>query len=503
MEELSKHGRLERAAMKAGMNRKTAAKYVKAGRLPSDLRMPRTWRTRADPFEGVWCEVAARLSAAPELEARALFEDLLAREPDRFNPGQLRTFQRRVRWWRAREGPEKEVFFQQEHRPGEAAQTDFTRANELGITIGGETFPHMLCHFVLPYSNWGWSTVCHSESMEALKHGIQAAVFRIGRVPTWHQTDNSTAATHKLSRTSDEVVHDPEDASGERRRGFNEDYLGLMRHLGMKARTTKVGAKEQNGDVESLNGAHKRRIEQHLLLRGSRDFESVAEYEAWLAEVNEKANAQRAAKVAEELAAMTVVRVERLAEFTNIDVTVTSWSTIRVKRNTYSVSSRLIGERVRARVFEKRIEIWHGERHEFTVERLTGKGQRRINYRHIIASLVRKPGAFERYRYREDLFPSPVFRRSYDMLHESLPSWKADREYLRTLNLAAETMESEVESAILVLLSKNELPLADSVKSQVSPEETIVPEMEVPEVALVEYDSLLADLTRELTEAVA
>ena len=122
MEEFSNHGRLERAALKAGMNRKTAAKYVNVGCLPSDLREPRTWRTRDDPFEDVWSEVAERLAAAPELEARALFEDLLAREPDRFDAGQLRTFQRRVKQWRAREGPEKEVFFQQEHRPGEAAQ---------------------------------------------------------------------------------------------------------------------------------------------------------------------------------------------------------------------------------------------------------------------------------------------------------------------------------------------------------------------------------------------
>lgn len=503
MEEFSNHGRLERAALKAGMNRKTAAKYVNASCLPSDLRAPRTWRTRADPFEDVWDEVAARLVAAPELEARALFEDMLTREPGRFDAGQLRTFQRRVKQWRAREGPEKEVFFQQEHRPGEAAQTDFTWATELEITIGGEPFPHMLCHFVLPYSNWQWATVCHSESMAALTRGIQDAVFRLGRVPTWHQTDNSTAATHKLSRRDGEAPCELEDGQGARSRGFNESYLGLMRHLGMKPRTTAVGAKEQNGDVESLNGAVKRRLEQHLLLRGSRDFASVAEYELWLNGVFEKANAQRATRVAEELAAMTAVRVERLAEFTIVDVTVTSWSTIRVKRNTYSVSSRLIGERVRVRVFDERIEVWHGDRHELSAERLVGEGRRRINYRHVIASLVRKPGAFDRYRYREDLFPSPVFRRGYDALHEALPTWKADREYLRTLNLAAETMESDVEAAVMEMLDAGVLPLADQVTARVSPQELDVPELAVLEVELVEYDCLLADVTCERTEAVA
>lgn len=503
MEEFSNHGRLEKAALKAGMNRKTAAKYVNVGCLPSDLREPRTWRTRDDPFEDVWSEVAERLAAAPELEARALFEDLLAREPDRFDAGQLRTFQRRVKQWRAREGPEKEVFFQQEHRPGEAAQTDFTWATELEITIGGEPFPHMLCHFVLPFSNWQWATVCHSESMPALTRGIQEAVFRLGRVPTWHQTDNSTAATHNLSRADREKPQELGGEAGGRSRGFNQKYLGLMRHLGMKPRTTEVGAKEQNGDVESLNGAVKRRLKQHLLLRGSRDFVNVAEYERWLNSVFEKANAQRATKVAEDLAAMTAVRVERLAEFTIVDVTVTSWSTIRVKRNTYSVSSRLIGECVRVRVFEERIEVWHGDRHELTAERLIGEGGRWINYRHVIASLVRKPGAFERYRYREDLFPSPVFRRSYDALHGGLETRKADREYLRTLKLAAETMESDVEAALLELLNADELPLTDLVKARVAPEELDVPELAVLEVELVEYDALLADVTSERMEAVA
>jgi len=502
MEEFSKHGRIEQAGLRAGIGRKAAAKYVKLGQLPSDLHEPRAWRTRADPFTDVWEEVAARLRDTPELEARALFEDLLEREPGRYDPGQLRTFQRRVKQWRAREGPDKPVFFAQAHRPGEAAQTDFTWANELGVTIRGEPFRHMLCHFVLPYSNWEWGTVCHSESMSALRRGVQAAVFRLGRVPEYHQTDHSTAATHKLSVADRE--ENPERGEGSQRtRGFNEDYLALMRHLGMKPRTTAVGAKEQNGDVEALNGAFKRRVRQHLLLRGSNDFESEQEYERWLHGVFEKANAPRAKKVAEELAVMKAVRVERLAEFDEIDVRVTSWSTIRVKRNTYSVASRLIGERVRVRVYDERIEVRHGNTHQLTCERLLGGGGRRINYRHIIGSLVRKPGAFERYRYREDLFPSPIFRRSYDALCDALPSRKADAEYLRSLKLAAETMESLVEEALEELLARSELPLADLVKERVAPEEPQVPEIAVPHVDLREYDSLLEVDPSELVEVLA
>lgn len=503
MEEFSRHGEIEKAGLKAGMNRKTAAKYVNLGKLPSDLDEPRTWRTRTDPFVEVWEDVKAKLVHAPELEAQALFEELLEREPGKFDPGQLRTFQRRVKEWRAREGPDQEVFFQQEHRPGEAAQTDFTWATELGITLRGEAFPHMLCHFVLPYSNWQLATVCHSESMQALARGIQDAVFRLGRVPAYHQTDNSTAATHKLSRADREVGQVQGAEKAGRARAFNEKYLGLMRHLGMKPRTTAIGAKEQNGDVESLNGALKRRLEQHLLLRGSRDFENLAEYEFWLGSVLDKANARRTAKVTEDLAAMKVVRVDRLAEFDTVDVTVTSWSTVRVKNNTYSVSSRLIGERVHVRVFEERIEVWHGNVRQLTTERLIGNGGRRINYRHIISSLVRKPGAFERYRYREDLFPSSVFRRSYDALHDALETRKADGEYLRSLNLAAKTMESDVEVALAELLNEGELPLADRVKARVAPEAVDMPEIAVLSVELDEYDGLLADVVNEQLEAVA
>ncbi|MBU1367195.1 MAG: IS21 family transposase, partial [Candidatus Omnitrophica bacterium] len=83
---------------------------------------------------------------APELEAKALFEYLLLAKPGRYEPGQVRTFQRRVKQWRATEGPAKVVFFAQEHRPGEAMQTDFTSCNELQITIQGEPYEHMLCH---------------------------------------------------------------------------------------------------------------------------------------------------------------------------------------------------------------------------------------------------------------------------------------------------------------------------------------------------------------------
>jgi hypothetical protein len=266
-EEMAKHGCAEVAAMRAGMHRNTGRKYLNTNRLPSDLRQPRSWRTRLDPFVEDWPTIALRLVDAPELEGRILFEDLMLRRPGVYQEGQLRTFQRRVKVWRAHHGPDKEVFFPQDHRPGEALQTDFTWATELEITIDGIPFPHMLCHVVLPYSNWGWITVCQSESMLALRRGVPAALVQLGRVPEFHQTDNSTAATHQVTAA--------EEALGHGSRNFNAEYLDLMTHYDMKPRTIGIGKSEQNGDVEALNGALKRRLNQHLLLRGNRDFPTV------------------------------------------------------------------------------------------------------------------------------------------------------------------------------------------------------------------------------------
>ena len=500
MEEFSKTGKICTAALKAGMNRKTAAKYVKLGKCPSDLKKERTWRTRPDPFKLVWPEIEVRLNDAPELEAQILFEDLMERNPGAFDPGQLRTFQRRVKRWRAQKGPAKEVFFSQVHRAGEAAQTDFTWANELHVTIAGKIFEHMLCHFVLPYSNWQWTTICHSESMSSLKHGIQEAVFQLGGVPRYHQTDHSTAATHRLSKKD---AKDPraEDKEARQGRGFNDDYLALMRHFGMSPRTTKVGAKEQNGDVEALNGALKRRLNQHLLMRGSRDFESVEEYRDWLAAALIKSNAKRGARVREELGVLKSLRVDRMPEYKEIEVQVSGWSTIRVSKNVYSIQSRLIGEKVRVRVYDDRLEVRHGGEVQLVCERLSGRGGHHISYRHVIHSLVRKPGAFERCRYREDLFPSLVFRKSYDALCAALPMNRAAGEYLKCLKLAAETMEADVEKALADLLQEGSLPLHDVVRKAIVPVDDQVESMPELKVDLEKFDDLLSAEAADLVEA--
>ena len=346
---------------------------------------------------------------------------------------------------------------------------------------------HLLCVVVLPYSNWQWATVCLSESMAALRRGVQAALFQLGRVPEYHQTDNSTAATHRIP-DGKLVLTD----GG--KRPFNEEYLAMMRHFGMKPRTTEIGAKEQNGDVEASNGALKRRLEQALLVRGSRDFASVEAWQSFVHEVLRKANSVRGHRVAEDLAAMRPLNVSRLPEFTEEHICVSEWSTIRVKHCAYSVPSRLIGETVRVRIYEDRIEADYGGTVELRCERLRGRNLRRIDYRHVIWSLVRKPGGFARYVYREEMFPSVMFRRAYDAIQTPHHGVKGDLEYLRILHLAASTLEADVETALGRLLAEGRAISADAVKALVmSPALTEVPVLATSPLDLFAYDTLLAD----------
>ncbi|MBM4355171.1 MAG: IS21 family transposase [Deltaproteobacteria bacterium] len=485
-------GEKGRAGMKANMSRNTAAKYLKSRKLPSETVHKRTWRTHADAFSEVWPEVEQMLRDLPELEAKAVFEYLVEDRCMRFQEGQLRTFQRRVREWRALHGPDKEVFFAQEHRPGEAMQWDFWEADELGVTIAGVAFPHMLFHAVLPYSNWEHVTVSRSESMLAIRAGLTRSMRRLQHIAQFVQSDSSSAATHRIVGGVGSG-----EAGGLSERGFNKEYEDLIRHYGMTPRRIGVGKSEQNGDVEALHNALRRRLEQRLKLRGSRDFESLDAYQAWLDEVCERANAHRDQRVGAELKTMRPLSASLVTEYRELSVPVLSGSTINVKRNLYSVPSRLIGEEVDVRLYDSRVEVYFMGELQLRVERLTGQGHARIDYRHVVHSLVRKPGAFERYRFREEMFPTLTFRKAYDALCGRMTNYRAAKEYLLILKLAADTMESQVETALELLLDSGKSFVADDVRALAGPERPELPAMAPLVVQLADYDALLGMALQE------
>jgi hypothetical protein len=464
------------AAAKAGMDEKTARKYRRLGKVPSELKVEHNWRTRPDPFGEVWEEVSCLLANNPGLEAKTLFMELQREYPGRFQDGQLRTLQRRVKTWRALEGPPKEVFFAQEYRPGELCASDFTSMNELNVTIQGQMFDHLLYHFVLPYSNWETGTICFSESFESLSEGLQNGLWKLGGVPKGHRTDRLSAAVHK-------------DIHAE---NFTRRYGGLLDHYGIQGHRTNADSPHENGDVEQRHHRFKVAVDQTLMLRGSRDFEDRKAYTIFLEKLYDQLNAGRQDRLAQELERLGRLPHKRLESYKLVGVKVSQGSTIRVNHNVYSVDSRLIGEEVRVRLYAEELQVWYAQRQIDTLPRLRGVGKHHIQYRHIIDWLVRKPGAFENYRYREDLFPTIRFRIAYDLLKQTFAAARASKEYLRILQYAARFSEAAVDSALGHLIREGELATLETVEhvvfSELEPELT---EVRIEQVDLGSYDCLL------------
>ena len=464
------------AAAKAGIDDKTARKYRRLGRLPSEVRMAHSCRTRANPFAEVWPRVEEQLTLNPGLEAKTVFDWLQREYPGRFADGQLRTLQRHIKQWRALHGPAKEVFFSQVHQPGHLCASDFTHASSLQVTIDGQPFPHLIYHFVLTYSNWETGSVCFAESFEGLSDGLQNALTELGGVPWVHRTDALTAAV----------------PPGSDRPTFQRRYQALLRHYGLQGQSITPTKSHENGDVEQSHWQFKRALDQALMLRGSRDFTSRPAYEAFVRQLFVQRNRGRQARLVEELALLRPLPSQRLDACKRLKVRVDSGSTIHVGGNTYSVAGRLIGEWVEARLFADHIEVWYAQRQVERLPRLRGRGKHRIAYRHVIDWLVRKPGAFAGYRYREELFPSSRFRLAYDRLVEQHPE-RAVKEYLGILYLAARQSEAGVEAVLEQLLRAGGPWTAAAVEQglRASDSALSVTEVVVAPVDLAQYDALL------------
>jgi hypothetical protein len=465
------------AAAMAGMDEKTARKYRDAGLCPSQLAQPHAWRTRPDSFDEVWPQVQEQLQTNPGLEAKSLFEWFQRQTPGRFADGQLRTFQRRVKHWRATQGPPREVMFPQRHLPGRLSQSDFTHLDALGVTIAGEPFPHLIYHFVLTYSNWEAATICYSENFESLAEGLQNALWELGGVPAVHQTDNLSAA---LKLETPEI--------------FTTRWKALLAHYRLEGAHTQPASPNENGDIEQRHHRFQRALEQSLLLRGGRDFATLADYDKFLRALLAQLNAGRAARFQEELPLLGRLPPRRLDDWQRQDAVVGPHSTISLQGNAYSVHSRLIGERVQARLRPDTVEVWYGGACVETLARLRGRGRHGVNYRHVIDWLVRKPGAFERYLYREDLFPTSRFRVAYDTLVAADPA-KGHKHYLAILHLAATENETAVDECLRGLIDRQEPITKDAVAAAVRTQPTPAPprQSRVAAVDLAQYDALCPD----------
>ena len=465
---------LEIVAAKSGMCETTARKYLRGGVMPSEMKKERDWKTRKDPFSEDWIWIKELLAKNGGLQAKFIFQYLQRLHHGRYQDGQLRTLQRKVKIWRATEGPPKIVMFEQTHHPGKLSASDFTSMDALSITINRELFRHKIYHFMLPYSNWETGNICFSESWEALSDGFQKSCFKVGKVPKEHLTDSLTAAVNNLA---------------EGRAVFQKQYSELVAHYNMSPRKTNPRSPNENGDSEKSHDVFKVAVDQSLMLRGSRDFSSREEYEVFLQTIFDQLNAGRMKRFQEELAVMQDLPERKIDSATIHDVRVNANSTIRVKKKRYSLPSRFIGETVRVKLYSDYLEVWYGQKKVEKIPRLLGEKSALINYRHIIDSLIRKPGAFNDYQYKSEMFPTVNFRVVYDHL-EKLGTHGV-KQYLQILRLASEQGEEPVNKLLQSIdLQEKELAKRVEVLLETASETVVFDDVSVADPDLAIYDFL-------------
>lgn len=468
------------SAAKAGFSERTAYRLnVQEG---NHKQSKRVWKTRSDPFESVWHRVLVPLlETEPKLEARTLLEELQNRYPGQYPDKQLRTLQRRVKQWRAISGPEKEVIFRQKNPPGWQSISDFTNANELSVTIRKELFPHRLYHFRLTFSGWEFAQVVQGgESYTALAEGMQNAFWSIGGVTETHRTDSLSAAYKNL----------PDKAKED----FTESYLQFCEYYGLEPTRNNKGVSHENGTIESSHRHLKNRLDQALMLRGSRDFDSLDEYKAFIRELVQRQNKRVEKAFIEERSFLKSLPEGKTNDYEEERARVTTSSTISIKHTIYTVPSRLIGMMLKIHIYDDRLECYAGGDHAITLKRSRSgrKWQRQIDYRHIVGTLKRKPQAFRHYIYRDALFPTFAFRQAWECLDERLDDRQACREMVKILNEAARPDGEGVVNAYLEgCLASGRLPKSEEVRGLFKASPIQAPPIKEFLADLGDYDALL------------
>lgn len=468
MKEIQK-GTLEKAALKVGISQKTARKYIKRKRLPSQQK-EKPLRSHPNPFEAHWDKVTGMLETSPELEAQTILSYLVEMYPEHYRLNQIRSLQRRLKEWRAHYGASKQVIFRQDLKPGRQSQSDWTHMGDLNITIGGHAFPHLLFHFMLPYSQFETIMICETESFATLIKGFEQGVLELGGVACEHRTDNLTAATQKMGND----------------RIFTQRWREFLEHYQVQPSRNNPGVSHENGSIEKSHHTFKNAVDQHLMLRQSRDFKTQEDYQAFLNKIKTRRNFMRRDRIIEEIETLRPLPEKQFNEATLLTVRVTPSSTIQVLSVTYSVPSRLIGLWLKAVVLRDTIELMYGGKILLTLPRLEAGAL--IDYRHIIDSLIRKPGAFESYQYRSFLYPNTTFRKAYDSLKDrGLTS--CNKRYLELLHLAKLYGENEVSIVIDLLLEEKMVPVKENILELLKQNKIPQP-VEVTQPNLEDYNQL-------------
>lgn len=470
-----------KAAAKAGFSSATAYRIEQDPQPPSQKAAARE-RRRPDPLVAVWeSEIVPLLRGAPGLRPIAVFEEMLRRHPE-LGAGVRRTLERRVRAWRSQHGPEREVIFRQVHEPGRLGLSDFTDMAGLGVTIAGEPLPHRLYHFRLAWSGFEHAhVVLGGESYVALAEGLQNALWALDGAPLEHRSDSLSAAFRNLER--------------EAREDLTRRYDALCVHYGMQPSRNNLGVAHENGSIESAHGHLKKAVEDALLLRGTRDFADLVSYRRFIDEVLGRHNARRAPRIAIERTALQDLPPARAADYEDAVVTVTSSGGFVLRKVFYSVPSRLIGHRLRARLFDDRVELFLGSSHQLTMPRGRARADGRhghvIDYRHVIHSLRRKPMALMGLVYRDQLFPRPAYARAFEALLAGLAPRPACRVMVDLLALAHErACEAELADLLDALLDAGRLPDIAELRVRFAPDAAAMPDVTILQPSLAAYEDI-------------
>ena len=337
------------AAAKAGFSASTGARIDRDPRPPSEKKRERRHAGgKPDPLAGLWEEeILPLLMAMPGLRPIAVLEEMQRRHPERELGAARRTLERRMRAWQAEHGPEREVIFRQAHPPGQQGMSDFFEAKDLQVTVAGAPLLHRLYHFTLVNSGWEHAeVVLGGESFTALASGLQNALWQLGGAPREHRTDSLSAAFANLDRDGGEDLR--------------TRYEALCNDYGMEPTRNNRGVAHENGAIESRHGHLKARLEQALLLRGSRDFEDVEAWRRFVAQVVARHNARHRDRVEAERPHLRPLPARRSCDYDEARVRVTSSGGFVFRKVFYTVPSRLIGYELTLRAFDDRLELFLG-----------------------------------------------------------------------------------------------------------------------------------------------
>ena len=457
---------------------------IEAGVLQPNRGRVRDWSTRKDPLAGVWEEVLEpMLRREPKLKPMTLFDYLQEQYPGQY-PQVLRTLQRRVQAWKAVHGPAPEVMFELRHEPGVMGISDFTELKGVTITIAGKPFEHLLYHYRLAYSGWEYAQIIQGgESFVGLSEGLQNALFASGGAPKEHRTDSLSAAYRNLG--------------GNAPKRLTQLYDELCHHYRLAPTRNNKGIAHENGAIESPHGHLKNRLTQALLLRGSHDFDSVQDYQAFIETAVEKLNARRTEKFTEEQSHLQPLPKYRVADYEVLTARVSSRSTIDVRRILYTVPSRLIGRQLELHLYHDRI-IGYLERQsvvELKRVRVTAEGKRRaraINYRHVIEGLRQKPRAFLYCTWQLDLLPNEQYKALWQTLTDQFERDSAAVVMVEALYIAAvQNKEAAVADYLETQLAAGSLTRSGLRRHFQLLRDQALPTLSVQQHRLDDYDQLL------------